>query len=40
MIRDLVDFSFIYDELNGKYCQDNGRMAEDPVSHKGQDGCR
>lgn len=27
----LVDFSFIYDELNGKYCPDNGRTAVDPV---------
>jgi len=30
-IADNVDFSFIYDELKEKYCQDNGRMAEDPV---------
>lgn len=28
LINELVDFSFIYEELNGKYCQDNGRMAE------------
>ena len=27
----LVDFSLIYDELNEKYCQDNGREADDPV---------
>ena len=27
----LVDFSLDYDELNEKYCQDNGRTAEDPV---------
>lgn len=27
----LVDFSLGYDELNEKYCQDNGRTAEDPV---------
>lgn len=31
LINELVDFSFIYDELNDRYCQDNGRMAEDPV---------
>ena len=31
LINELVDFSFIYDELYGRYCQDNGRMAEDPV---------
>lgn len=30
-INDLIDFSFIYKELNDKYCQDNGRMAESPV---------
>lgn len=29
--HDLVDFSFIYDELKSKYCHDNGRMAKDPV---------
>lgn len=31
LINELVDFSFIYDELRDKYCPDNGRMAEDPV---------
>ena len=31
LINDLVDFSFIYEELQDKYCHDNGRMAEDPV---------
>ena len=31
LINELVDFSFIYDELNDRYCPDNGRMAEDPV---------
>ena len=31
LINELVDFSFIYEELNDRYCQDNGRMAEDPV---------
>jgi len=30
-INDLIDFSFIYDELLNKYCADNGRMAESPV---------
>jgi len=30
-INDLVDFSFIYEELLNKYCINNGRMAESPV---------
>ena len=30
-INDMVDFSFIQQELIDKYCQDNGRMAESPV---------
>ena len=30
-INDLVDFSFIYDELLNKYCINNGRTAESPV---------
>ncbi|MEM0578795.1 IS1182 family transposase [Flavobacterium polysaccharolyticum] len=30
-INDLVDFSFIYDELLNKYCTNNGRMAESPI---------
>ncbi|TCD25156.1 IS5/IS1182 family transposase, partial [Pedobacter psychrodurus] len=30
-ISELIDFSFIYDELMGKYCPDNGRNAESPV---------
>ena len=30
-INDLIDFSFIYDELLNKYCINNGRMAESPV---------
>lgn len=30
-ILELIDFSFIYDELKGKYCPDNGRVAKDPV---------
>lgn len=30
-INDLIDFSFIYDELLSKYCTTNGRMAESPV---------
>lgn len=30
-INDLIDFSFIYDELLNKYCTTNGRIAESPV---------
>lgn len=30
-INDLIDFSFIYDELVSKYCPNNGRTAESPV---------
>ena len=30
-IKELVDFSFIYDELVDKYCLDNGRNAIPPV---------
>jgi transposase len=30
-INGLVDFSFVYQELVDKYCQDNGRMAESPI---------
>lgn len=30
-INDLIDFSFIYDELLNKYCTTNGRMAVSPV---------
>ena len=30
-IKDLVDFSFIYDELKDKYCLDNGRNAIHPI---------
>lgn len=30
-INDLVDFSFIYDELINKYCLTNRRTAESPV---------
>jgi len=30
-INDLIDFTFIYDELSTKYCQDNGRTAESPI---------
>ena len=29
-IKELVDFSFIYDELLDKYCLDNGRNAKNP----------
>ena len=30
-INDLIDFSFIYDELVSKYCINNGRNAESPI---------
>jgi len=30
-LDDLVDFSFIYDELRAYYCADNGRYSTDPV---------
>jgi transposase len=30
-INDLIDFSFIYDELLNKYCLTNGRTAECPI---------
>jgi transposase len=30
-INNLIDFSFIYDELLNKYCINIGRMAESPV---------
>ena len=30
-INDLIDFSFIYEELLAKYCHNNGRTAECPV---------
>lgn len=30
-INDLVDFSFVYDELKDKYCHVNGRNAIDPI---------
>jgi transposase len=30
-INELIDFSFIYDELLNKYCLNNGRTAESPV---------
>lgn len=30
-INELVDFSFVYQELSSKYCPDNGRMAESPI---------
>ena len=31
LIDELIDFSFIYDELKDKYCLDNGRKAADPI---------
>lgn len=30
-INDLIDFSFIYDELKTKFCLDNGRLAQSPI---------
>ena len=30
-MKELVDFSFIEEELKDKYCLDNGRNAEPPV---------
>jgi transposase len=30
-INDLIDFSFIYEELVNKYCHTNGRNAESPI---------
>jgi transposase len=30
-IKDLIDFSFVYDELVNKYCHNNGRTAESPI---------
>ncbi|WP_040206401.1 IS1182 family transposase [Neobacillus jeddahensis] len=30
-LNDLVDFSFVYDELKDKYCHVNGRNAIDPI---------
>ncbi|MDT3429109.1 transposase [Paenibacillus forsythiae] len=28
---ELVDFTFVYEELNKSYCHDNGRTAQDPI---------
>ena len=30
-LNELIDFSFIYNELSSKYCHNNGRNAEDPI---------
>ena len=30
-INELIDFTFIYDELSDKYCMTNGRNAESPI---------
>ena len=30
-INELIDFSFVYDELSNKYCSNNGRNAIDPI---------
>lgn len=31
LIDELIDFSFIFDELKDRYCPDNGRTAADPI---------
>src|SRR5699024_6706952 len=31
-LNELIDLSFVYDELNDKYCHTNGRNAIDPIS--------
>jgi hypothetical protein len=31
MIKEMVDFSFVYEELESKYCKDNGRPADEPI---------
>ena len=30
-INELIDFSFVYEELKERYCLDNGRNAIDPT---------
>lgn len=30
-INEMIDFYFIYEEVAGKYCHNNGRRAEDPI---------
>lgn len=30
-INELIDFSFVYEELKEKHCHDNGRNAIDPI---------
>jgi len=30
-LNELIDFSFVYDELSTKYCHNNGRNAESPI---------
>ena len=30
-INDIIDFSFVYQELVNKYCSTNGRMAQSPI---------
>lgn len=32
MVKDTIDFSFVYDELKDKYCTDNGRNAVNPIT--------
>lgn len=30
-INDVIDFSFVYEELSSKYCHNNGRTAQSPI---------
>ena len=30
-IKELIDFSFVFDELKDNYCQNNGRAAINPI---------
>lgn len=30
-LNELIDFSFVYEELSTKYCQTNGHNAESPT---------
>src|SRR5699024_12457927 len=30
-LKELIDFSFVYDELRDKYCHTNGRNAIEPI---------
>lgn len=33
-INELIDFTFIYEELVDKYCPNNGRTAESPIRRR------